>query len=101
MTVDQIAQKFGVDKTTAYGLVRFLEKKGLLVTAGTTRKEGARGKGSTLYTVAVGAQASLEELFRPLFGTLAKSANPNAGNTVMTPVGPSLALEAELVGVSE
>lgn len=49
-TVDQIAKLLGTDSTTAYGLVRFLEAKGVLQT--TRAKTGMRGKPHNLYTFA-------------------------------------------------
>lgn len=67
MTVDDIGTKLGVDKTVAYGLVRFLEAKGVLVVDGTTRKEGSRGKGSKIYKPVEGADDLMSELFKPLF----------------------------------
>lgn len=66
MTLTDIATKLGVDKTVAYGLVRFLEAKSLILATGTKRQPGAKGKGAKVYTLSDSANVDLQSLFAKL-----------------------------------
>ena len=50
LTIEQIAEKMGVSKTEAYGLVKCFERTGVLKTEGKApRAEHQRGRSSHLY----------------------------------------------------
>ena len=49
VTVEEFSRRLGVDKTIGYGLMRYLEARGLVTRSGTIKDEGVRGKGKTLY----------------------------------------------------
>ena len=63
MTLEEMALKLGVDQTTAYGFVRFLEAKRLVTTVGSKKKDpGSRGKGKKLYAIKAEAAKELSDL---------------------------------------
>ncbi len=62
MTIKQIAEKLGVDQTTANGLVSFLRAKGLMIKVGDTRTPGAKGKPSALYALKAYAASQVKEM---------------------------------------
>lgn len=70
-TTDQIAQMLGVDKTTAYGLLRFLATKGLIEVSKAS-SNGKRGKPAMLYKV---------DKNNPVHALLF----PNLGKTIIMP----------------
>ena len=51
-TAVEIANKWGVDKLSVYGMLKVLEHKGLVKVVGERRKEHTRGKPSALYVLA-------------------------------------------------
>ena len=57
-TVQEIADKLGLDKTVAYGLVKFLVKAGALEPAGERKLPNAK-KGSVVYATCDGAPAKV------------------------------------------
>lgn len=62
MSIDELAQKLGVDSAVAYGFVRFLEAKRWVATVGAKKEPGARGKGKKLYALRPGAPKELCDL---------------------------------------
>lgn len=50
-TTKQLAEKLGVSYQDAQGLVNFLSVKGLAIKKGELRKEGAKGKPSTIWEI--------------------------------------------------
>lgn len=52
LTVNQTASKLGVERDTAYNLIKFLEAVGLAKKTGeVVRVEGAKGKGADIYEI--------------------------------------------------
>ena len=49
-TVQEIAEKLNVGKDVAYGLVRFLEKRGHVTRTGSRKEPGSKGKGTSIYS---------------------------------------------------
>ena len=64
MTINDIASKLNVDRTTANGLVAFLRAKGLILKVGDHKAPGTRGKPAAVYALAEGAD--LSEVLAPL-----------------------------------
>jgi DNA-binding PadR family transcriptional regulator len=66
MTIQDVAEKYNVDKAVAYGLLKFLELKGFVVANGTKRTPGVKGKGSKLYQWSDSAAADFANLVKTL-----------------------------------
>jgi hypothetical protein len=66
MTIFDIMSHFKVDKPTAYGLIKFLEAKKLIVVAGSIKKPGVKGKGTYRYAFAENAPEKIRQLFNLL-----------------------------------
>ena len=49
ITVQELAEKLSVEKDVAYGLVRYLEKRGHVTRVGSRKPEGGKGKGTSIY----------------------------------------------------
>lgn len=66
MTINDVMNKLNVDKATAYGFLRFLETKGLVVASGTEKTPGAKGKGLKVYQFSDSAPSDLAGLVTTL-----------------------------------
>ena len=66
MSIDEIAERLGVEQTVAYGFVRFLEAKRWVTTLGAKKHPGARGKGKKLYGMKPEAAKELFDLLTSL-----------------------------------
>lgn len=67
MTTQQIAEKLGIDKQEAYGLVSFMEKQGFIKPCGVHKIAGTKGKGSTIYELDPTLVQSMHVLLSRLF----------------------------------
>lgn len=70
MSTQELAEKLDVDKTTAYGLIKFLCSVGAAEKSGTRKTHGKRGKGESLYTVNA---ENLDHCLKALFLKLTES----------------------------
>lgn len=61
-TTEQIAEKFGVEKTVAYGFLRFLAEAGIVETGRAAKVEGRKGKPATLYKLEANTGEKLSQL---------------------------------------
>lgn len=59
MTINDVMEKLNLDKNTAYGFLKFMEKKGLVKGKGHQREPGVRGKGLKLYELSASAASDL------------------------------------------
>lgn len=50
-TTDQIAERLGIERSTAYALVTYLRAGGALEDLGATKTPGQKGKGPNVYRV--------------------------------------------------
>jgi len=67
LTTQEIAERLGIDKGEAYGLVGFLEKMGLVQAIGTKKAPGSKGKGATVYALDASLPARASELLGKIF----------------------------------
>lgn len=61
LSVVEIADKLGVDREVARGLVRYLVEVGLAQFRGERRAQGSRGKAEHVFSFTVGYEAELVE----------------------------------------
>lgn len=61
-TVQEMADKFKIDRTKTYGFVTFMVEAGFAECVGVRRIEGARGKGANVFTFKKGAMDKLGKM---------------------------------------
>lgn len=90
MTIEQIAEKLGVSKTEAYGLVRCFERTGVLKSEGKApRADHQRGRSSHLYRFN-------DEIVSQAAGLLATLIEDQTAAAAETPAEAAPANQAEL-----
>jgi predicted ArsR family transcriptional regulator len=60
-TTNEAADRLGVDRQIAYGLIRFFLERGVVEECGTRKEVGAKGKGSTMYQLKEDASSKMTE----------------------------------------
>lgn len=66
LTITDVANKFGTDRATSYGLIHFMCKVGILTPNADMKRHGAKGKPADLYTFTHDHANKLAELIGSL-----------------------------------
>lgn len=64
-TTEEFAKLMGVDKTIAYGFLRFMVATGLATTTAKPREPGKKGKPTLIYGIGAAALENLQKRFNP------------------------------------